>query len=385
MGASSPASTKSAIPTSRSHPARNHAGVYEPEHPASARVNGDASGGPDAQPRDATSRRADENSDDLTTTLNSQSGLALELTGGLPCVRCTYNLRGLSVRGLCPECGTPIRATILARVDPLARELQPVYTPRLTAGCMVLWAIAALGAAIASWVPRVIEVINAAGNAVRPPAWPIYAVVACLTLSGFGALALVRPHGRMPQRNGWLALLACILYIPLAIVLFHIATQFDARNPRPYLGVGVDAARPAWRLCADCLIIAIIIGLRPSARMLAARSFVLRTGRVDRQTMLAMAAAVGVCALGDALALAVGLSTATTQGPGAATLDVLRMASTLCVGVGSLLVTLGLASVVIDVIRMVPVIAAPPLALADITGPSHEDRRPEEPPAGAGG
>lgn len=240
---------------------------------------------------------------------------------------------------------------------------------------MVVWAVAALGAAIAAWVPRVIEVLSATGNAVRTPAWSVYAVVGCVAVSGFGAIALVRPHARMPQKNGWLALLACLLYIPLAMVLFHIATQFDARNPRPYLGVGVDVARPAWRLSADCLLIAIIIGLRPSARMLAARSFVLRTGRVDRQTMLAMVAAVGVCVLGDLLALAVGYSSGTTQGPGAATMDVLRMASTLCVGVGSLLVTLGLGSVVIDVVRLVPVIAAPPLALADITGPS-----PEQPP-----
>jgi len=272
------------------------------------------------------------------------------------------------VRGLCPECGTPVRATILARVDPMARELQPIYTPRLTAGCMVLWAVAALGAAISAWVPRVIETINRLGATIEPPEWPGRAVVVCVVLSGLGALALVRPHGRIPASNRWTALAACVLYVPLALVLAHIYGQFDASNPRPYLGPGgVSPSRAMWRLGADCLMVAIIIGLRPSARTLAARSFVLRTGRVDRQTMYAMAAAVGLCAIGDLLALLVGYSSGPRQGPDAALADLLRMGATLCVGVGSLLVTLGLGSVVIDVARLVPVVASAPLALADIT------------------
>ena len=108
-------------------------------------------------------------------------GLALELTGGMPCVRCRYDLRGLTVRGMCPECGTAIRATILARVDPLAKELQAVHTPRLTAGLLVLWASGALGAAVCSWVPRVVEALNRLEFRLEPPGWVAGMVLGCST------------------------------------------------------------------------------------------------------------------------------------------------------------------------------------------------------------
>ena len=66
------------------------------------------------------------------------SVLASELTGDLPCVRCGYNLRGLSIREHCPECDAPVRATILALVDPRASELKPLRRPRLTGWGLVL-------------------------------------------------------------------------------------------------------------------------------------------------------------------------------------------------------------------------------------------------------
>lgn len=296
------------------------------------------------------------------------AGLAIELTGGLPCVRCTYDLRGLSVRAVCPECGTAIRATILARVDPLARELQPVYTPRLTAGCLVLWAAGALGAAVASWVPRIVEGLARLGHAVSQPDWPRHAALAGVAVSGLASLALVRPHGRIPTRHSVCAATAALLYVPLWLVLAHIGRAFDARDPSPFLGVGgIDPARATWRLAADGLIIAIVLGLRPAARVLAARSLVMRTGRVDRQTMLAMAAAVGVCALGDALAIISGGMGA--MGSSGALRDVLGVAAMLFIGVGSLLVTLGLGTVMRDVLRLVPVVAERPLSMADIAGP----------------
>lgn len=300
-----------------------------------------------------------------------ESGLALELTGGMPCVRCTYDLRGLSVRGVCPECGTAIRATILARVDPLAKELQPVYTPRLTAGCLVLWTIGALGAAVASWVPRVIEGLNRLDYGVRRPEWGATAVLVCGGISGLASLALVRPHARIPGWQSWAALGGAFLYVPLLFVLARIQGGIDARHPSPYLGAGgIDAGRAAWRLAADVLILGILVGLRFNARVLTSRSFVLRTGQVDRQTMVAMAAAVGVCIIGDLLAIAAG--GVETGGTASAVGDALRVGAMLFIGVGSLLVTLGLAGMVMDSLRLVGVVAQAPLALSDVTRPIAE-------------
>ncbi|MCA9288250.1 MAG: hypothetical protein KDA05_06690 [Phycisphaerales bacterium] len=290
--------------------------------------------------------------------------LALELTGALPCVRCTYNLRGLSVSGVCPECGTAIRATILARVDPLAKELQPLYTPKLTAGCLILWTIGALLAAIASWVPRAIEALERVGPSVHTPDWIATAVLGGIGVSALAAFALIRPHGRIPPRQSWAAAGACALYFPLLLAIRHIHTAIDARDPSPYLDVGgIDPARATWRLLAEGLLVLILLLLRPNARVLAARSMVMRTGQVDRQTMLAMAAAIGVGAVGDVLAILAFPADGVLA-------DVLRIGATLFIGVGSLLVTLGLGSMVLDTIRLAPVVASPPLALSDVAAPT---------------
>ncbi|MEZ6233469.1 MAG: hypothetical protein R3B68_04710 [Phycisphaerales bacterium] len=315
-------------------------------------------------PEDADDHDGDAAHAPGTTAPTRAPELALELTGALPCVRCTYNLRGLSISGKCPECGTAIRATILARVDPLAKELQPLYTPKVTAGCLILWTIGALAAAVASWVPRAIEALERVGPSVSTPGWIAPAILAGITISALAALALIRPHGRIPAWQSWAAAAACLLYIPLLLTIRHIHTAIDARDPSPYLDVGgIDPTRATWRLLAEALLVAILLLLRPNARVLAARSMVMRTGQVDRQTMLAMAAAIGVGAVGDVLAIFA------LPADGALS-DALRIAATLFIGVGSLLVTLGLGSMVLDTIRLAPVVASPPLALSDVAAPT---------------
>ena len=41
------------------------------------------------------------------------------LTDDTPCVNCRYNLRGLPGDGACPECGVPIRASLVELSSPL--------------------------------------------------------------------------------------------------------------------------------------------------------------------------------------------------------------------------------------------------------------------------
>ena len=49
----------------------------------------------------------------------------------MPCARCGYDLRGLQADGDCPECGEPIRLTIIETVDPASRRLAPMHQPRI--------------------------------------------------------------------------------------------------------------------------------------------------------------------------------------------------------------------------------------------------------------
>ena len=56
----------------------------------------------------------------------SQMQVALHM----PCARCGYELRELLADGDCPECGEPIRLTIIEVVDPASRRLAPIHNPR---------------------------------------------------------------------------------------------------------------------------------------------------------------------------------------------------------------------------------------------------------------
>jgi hypothetical protein len=47
----------------------------------------------------------------------------------LSCTRCGYELKSLPAEGDCPECGEPIRFTIIDTVDPAARRLPPIERP----------------------------------------------------------------------------------------------------------------------------------------------------------------------------------------------------------------------------------------------------------------
>jgi hypothetical protein len=287
--------------------------------------------------------------------------LASELGGDLPCVRCRYNLRGLSVRAVCPECGTPVKATVLAVVDPRATELRPMRFPVFTAAGVLAWAFGALAAAACIWVLRV-EAYLPAGTV--PPwgeRWLTRLIVAFAALSGAGAIALVAPHDGISWRGRALAVLGVVLYVPLLVTLSNIHLSIDAMLGDPYRGNPPDGVRLLQRLMAQAILVAITLALRPNARLLVARSMLLRTGRVDRQTLLALAAVLGVSMLGDLLLW----FSIVSSGPIG---DLLNQAGRLLVLIGSMLFTIGLLGVAVDCWRLRAVIVAPPLSLANVLG-----------------
>src|SRR4051812_32816459 len=126
--------------------------------------------------------------------------LARELTGDLPCVRCGYNLKSMSIRGVCPECGAPVRATILAKVDPYAEVLRPLSSPRLTVVGLLLCTFGVLAAGALTWGLRAADATDvwAAGHA---PVRVVQAGTGCLLAAALGALLIARPHAGLPLKN----------------------------------------------------------------------------------------------------------------------------------------------------------------------------------------
>src|SRR5262245_33407890 len=148
--------------------------------------------------------------------------LASELGGNLPCLRCRYNLKGLSIRAICPECALPVRVTLLAVVDPMASELRAIPRPRATAAGVVLWSTAALLAALCVWAREVLEGY-ATTLLLRQAVEVLGVAIVGLTLaSGVGAASLIRPHdGIRPQRRR-AALIATLTYAPLTAIMWFM-------------------------------------------------------------------------------------------------------------------------------------------------------------------
>ncbi len=289
-----------------------------------------------------------------------------ELKGDLPCVRCRYNLRGISVRGNCPECGTPIRVTILARVDPYAPVLRPITLPRATAAGVLIWCGGAAAAALITWMLRIEDIVrHSAPSEIAQHLPPTHSLasasVFAILCSCVGALALVRPHAGLPARNRALAVVGVLAIAAVALVHSCVQIDFDESHTRPYAALEVPLMeRTLWRLAQGALIAIALAALRPNARLLAARSLLLRLGKVDRQTMLAMLGSLLIAGVGDGLHLL-----ARPMGEGT-TAQVMGMIGTLLIAVGSMLFTIGLFGTLVDSIRVASAVARPPLAIGTL-------------------
>lgn len=289
--------------------------------------------------------------------------LIRSLTGDLPCVQCGYNLRGVSVLSPCPECGTSVRATVLARVDPYASVLRPIRRPILLASGLLAWSGCALAAALSVWSLRAIDAASFMLDRPIVAARPIAVLVPIFAaLSGLGAVVLVRPHAGIPRWQSALALLGVAAYAPLVWTLWRLHAHIDLANPMPFFKpLGMPYERSLARLVVAGLLLAIVVGLRANARLLASRSLLMRSGRVDRQTMLAMAAAVLLASAGD------GLHLLADAWEGAAFWA--RTLGLFLIAVGSMLLTIGLVGMVVDTWRVREAILRPPLSRREAIGP----------------
>jgi len=282
------------------------------------------------------------------------------LMGSLPCIGCGYELQGLSVRGTCPECGILVRATILHRVDPHAEAFMPLPHARLLGWAIAIWALAALVAALAAWLPRISDLFDTVFDADLPVTGSAWLLVAlALTVSGVAGAVVAALSRGLSVRRSVLAAIGVALYLPLIAAICTMYTRIDPAAGAPYFKVDPSATRIGLRLAISATAIASLLLIRPVARSLAARSLVLRTGRVDRQTIAATAAAFCVTAAGDLLRLS-------SIGAGGAVAGVIELAGSLLVVVGSLLVTLAIGGAAIDAWRVKRAIVTPSPSLRQV-------------------
>ncbi|RNC81549.1 MAG: hypothetical protein ED559_07100 [Phycisphaera sp.] len=286
--------------------------------------------------------------------------LAAVLSGELPCWSCKYDLTGLSVTSQCPECGTPVRATLLAIVDPEATSFIPLQSPALSAIGLVTWSGAALAAIFCVLLLRVSDLsfeLLSMNESMRH----FGVLVPVLTgLSGLGALAFIRPHNAVRALVSIRSIAAVVLYAPLVWLLWNLHVRFDVMYGAPYFGDPLNVReRVIRRIGIGLLVLVIALLLRPGVREFAKRSVLLRTGQLSRQTVLALASAVLITLGGDL----VHFSSLRWPVMQSVIVDTVWMAF---VVIGSAMILIGFIGMFIDSLRLFPVLRKGPKSLRDV-------------------
>lgn len=286
--------------------------------------------------------------------------IARQLTGELYCIGCGYNLRGLSIRSNCSECGIPVRATILGIVDPKADELVPLIAPRFSAIGLNVWSIGAMVAVVMIWALRISEVYRDIWNSTWTPTIAPWVGIGGLIAAMIGGATMIRPHRRVQRIEAIRSALGVSLFAPLIFVYSTIYLRYDQMAPSPLLDPGDSAVgRSILRVVMFLCVAGIIWGLRPQAVGLAIRSVVVRTGRVDRQSLIAVLASLGIAAFGDLIQI-------TSNFIAFGVDDILSIVSVVVISLGSVLFTVGMVNICIDTIRLYPVLVRPGVGLSDI-------------------
>lgn len=291
--------------------------------------------------------------------------LSRELSRELPCVRCGYDLVGLSVRDRCPECGIPVRATLLAVVDPLAGELAPIYSPRLLFASLALWSVCTLVAALCIWLMRAIEFADPGLGLPAFSRWLGPAAALSIGCAGIALVPAARPHPRLEPGTTLGVVIAIAGYLGLASLWWMLFNQHDRQGATLYASSTAD---DSWRAlirlgCGACAAVA-VLGMSKVWKAMQSRSVLMRSGRLDRQSTPSMLAAIVIAALGDVMWLLLKPEQDTSvEG------SLVRIISIALIGVGSMLTTVGIVAIVIDVIKLRPVILAAPLTFDDMTRP----------------
>lgn len=262
---------------------------------------------------------------------------------------------------MCPECGVSVRTTLLAVVDPRAREFRKIEFPRATAFGITLWSWAGVVACALGWTLQAAYFLHPQRPwIIDSMRWMEWLFVATVAASGLGSIALVRPHAGLPWRWRAMAVLAVLSYIPLVWAVHEMSVAWGPVMGGAFASATMEPHVPTQLFGAGAAVM-ILVGLRPNAQALQSRWLLMRIGAVTRQTMLTMVGVMLLWVFADLLVL---IAARMHGGED----ETLRMIAKLLILVGGIFLSVGIFSIALDCWRIRGVVLRPPLAMDEVLG-----------------
>ena len=219
----------------------------------------------------------------------------------LQCARCGYDLRSLQADGDCPECGEPIRLTIIETVDPASKRLSPIPKPKIIGN-----AITGIVASFTiSFILAIVALLIYSPSSLPIPhflrAFPASTVVWAAAGFGFISFLFLIPMLRMCQRKELDGCRGGILLTGVGMLLWSTSMLFIVLF---LLRLGV--VNQSYSMLFDDFIPVISAGLvfsgfRKLIPRLGLRSRAFRQAQGSRQRMNDLLAALVVVIVGRTL------------------------------------------------------------------------------------
>jgi hypothetical protein len=220
------------------------------------------------------------------------------LAQSLPCVRCGYDLRNLQADGDCPECGEPIRLTIIETVDPATRRLSPIHDPKKIGNSLVGIVLFFFLSTLLAVIALLIDAPNSLPVPQIVRGFPSSVIVWGATCFSLIAFLMLTPLIQMCQRKELIGCRAGILLTGSGLLLWALSMLFV--NMLLLNGVVNDSGFVIlFDTCLPVISAGLIFsGFRKLIPRLGQRSRAFRQAQGSRQRMNDLLAALVVIIVG---------------------------------------------------------------------------------------
>lgn len=134
---------------------------------------------------------------------------------GIACMRCAYDLTGLGVEGVCPECGCMVRVS-LAHADGLVARRLPRWLRTFRTMYFAIWGMVMVSPVAVPWLPVAMGLVArvSVGESF------FFVVVGCALLTALAGLGLYMLLEARDDDSAWMVGLCSMAAMPLVILVF---------------------------------------------------------------------------------------------------------------------------------------------------------------------